>query len=157
MNREPTSTSAAGSTATGRLAAGLILVVALLGAIGAACGVFLRGDLATTPFTTARAELVDIVAGGLLLSQMMKWGFDRPRPDLVPHGSYIYTKSFPSGHTMLAAVVYLTLGALLARTQPQVRVKVFLLVLAGFLTVLIGVAPGWLIDMIHTTMTGLGN
>lgn len=25
------------------------------------------------------------------------------------------------------------------------------------LTVLIGVAPGWLIDMIHTTMTGLGN
>ncbi len=80
------------------------------------------------------------VAGGLLLSQMMKWGFDRPRPDLVPHGSYIYTKSFPSGHTMLAAVVYLTLGALLARTQPQVRVKVFLLVLAGVLTVLIGVS-----------------
>ena len=25
------------------------------------------------------------------------------------------------------------------------------------LTVLIGVAPGWLIDMIHTTMMGLGN
>ena len=25
------------------------------------------------------------------------------------------------------------------------------------LTVLVGVAPGWLIDMIHTTMTGLGN
>ncbi len=80
------------------------------------------------------------VAGGLALSQAMKWGFDRPRPDLVPHGSYIYTQSFPSGHTMLAAVVYLTLGALLARTQPQVRVKVFLLVFAGVLTVLIGVS-----------------
>ena len=24
------------------------------------------------------------------------------------------------------------------------------------LTVLVGVAPGWLIDIIHTTMTGLG-
>ncbi len=80
------------------------------------------------------------VAGGTVLSQIMKWGFDRPRPDIVPHGSIVYTQSFPSGHTMLAAVVYLTLGALLARTQSQVRVKVFLLTMAALLTVLIGIS-----------------
>ena len=59
------------------------------------------------------------VAGGTALSQILKWGFDRPRPDLVPHGMAVYSQSFPSGHAMLSAVVYLTLGALLARAQPR--------------------------------------
>lgn len=80
------------------------------------------------------------VAGGTALSQVMKWGFDRPRPDLVPHGVAVYTQSFPSGHAMLSAVVYLTLGALLARTQARIRVKVFLLAVAATLTVIVGVS-----------------
>ena len=49
------------------------------------------------------------------LSTGSKLGFERPRPDLVPHGARVYTASFPSGHAMLSAVTYLTLGALLAR------------------------------------------
>lgn len=80
------------------------------------------------------------VAGGTLLSQIMKWGFDRPRPDLVPHGMAVYSQSFPSGHAMLSAIVYLTLGALLARTQARTRVKVFLLSVATGLTVIVGVS-----------------
>ncbi|CAD5261587.1 Phosphatidylglycerophosphatase B (fragment) [Halomonas sp. 59] len=43
---------------------------------------------------------------------MMKLGFDRPRPDLVPHEAMLYTASFPSGHSMMSAVTYLTLAAL---------------------------------------------
>lgn len=58
------STSAAAATSASRLAAGLGLVVALLGAIGAACGVFLRGSLTTIPFTTIRMEVVDVVTEG---------------------------------------------------------------------------------------------
>lgn len=57
--------SVSSSTSSTRLAAVLALVVALLGAIGAACGVFLRGDLATIPFTTVRGEVVDVVTDGL--------------------------------------------------------------------------------------------
>ncbi|WP_236561335.1 MULTISPECIES: phosphatase PAP2 family protein [Halomonadaceae] len=52
------------------------------------------------------------VPGGILLSTMMKLGFDRPRPDLVPHEAMLYTASFPSGHSMMSAVTYLTLAAL---------------------------------------------
>lgn len=84
------------------------------------------------------------VAGGTVLSSVLKWGIARPRPDLVPHGMEVYTSSFPSGHSTMSAVVYLTLGALLARAQPQQRVKIFLLVLAATVTVIVGISRVYL-------------
>jgi undecaprenyl-diphosphatase len=84
------------------------------------------------------------VAGGQVLSTLLKLGFDRPRPDLVPHGSFVYTASFPSGHSMMAAVTYLTLGALLARVEASVRIKIYLLSVAVILTLLVGVSRVYL-------------
>lgn len=84
------------------------------------------------------------VASGVLLSTLLKFGFDRPRPDLVPHGSIVYTASFPSGHSMMAAVTYLTLGALLAKVQPRWRLKLFLIGVALLLTLLVGVSRVYL-------------
>jgi undecaprenyl-diphosphatase len=78
------------------------------------------------------------VGGGIAVASLMKWGFARPRPDLVPHGAEVFTQSFPSSHAMMAAVVYLTLGALLARTEGHWRTKVYLLSLACVVTVLVG-------------------
>lgn len=52
---------------------------------------------------------------GAALSSLLKLGFDRPRPDLIPHLTHVYSTSFPSGHAMVSAVVYMTLGTLLAR------------------------------------------
>ncbi|HVR96386.1 MAG TPA: phosphatase PAP2 family protein [Thermoanaerobaculia bacterium] len=78
------------------------------------------------------------VGGALVLSFLLKHGFQRPRPDLVPHGSYVYTTSFPSGHSMMSAATYLTLGALLARVQPRRRLKAYLLGLAVLLTLVVG-------------------
>ncbi len=86
---------------------------------------------------TALAALVAI-GGGLVLSTVLKLAFDRDRPDLVPHGSHVLTKSFPSGHSMLSAVTYLTLGAVLARVQPTRTLKVYVMGLAVFLTLLVG-------------------
>src|SRR6185369_15706662 len=65
-----------------------------------------------------RAALFVAVAvmGGALVSGTLKHLYERPRPTLVPHLSYVTSTSFPSGHSMLAAAVYLTIGALLART-----------------------------------------
>ena len=45
---------------------------------------------------------------------------------------------------MLSAVVYLTLGALLARTQTHRGIKVYFLAVAGLLTVIIGVSRVYL-------------
>jgi undecaprenyl-diphosphatase len=84
------------------------------------------------------------VGGGMLLSTGLKMGFDRPRPDLVPHGAIVYTASFPSGHSMLSAVTYLTLGALLARVQPRRLLKLYLLGLAVLLTVAVGASRVYL-------------
>jgi undecaprenyl-diphosphatase len=93
-----------------------------------------------------RAAVLVLVAvgGGLLLSAVLKHGYERPRPDLVPHGSYVYTSSFPSGHSTMAAATYLTLGALLARVQPRRRMKVFLLGVALLITLLVGISRVYL-------------
>jgi undecaprenyl-diphosphatase len=88
--------------------------------------------------------VIAAIGGGMLLSTLLKFGFSRPRPDLVPHAARVYTASFPSGHAMLSAVTYLTLGALLARVQPQRRVKAFLIGLAVILTVLVGISRVYL-------------
>jgi undecaprenyl-diphosphatase len=84
------------------------------------------------------------VAGGLILSSLLKLAFDRPRPDLVPHGSLVYTASFPSGHSMMAAVTYLTLGAMLARVEASIRIKIYLLSVAIVLTLLVGASRVYL-------------
>ncbi|HEY0571265.1 MAG TPA: phosphatase PAP2 family protein [Enterovirga sp.] len=78
------------------------------------------------------------IGGGMVLSALLKLGFERPRPDLVPHGMHVYTASFPSGHAMLSATTYLTLGALLARLHQLRRVKAFFLGLAIVLTIMVG-------------------
>ena len=84
------------------------------------------------------------VGGGMLLSTVLKMGFDRPRPDLVPHEASVYTASFPSGHAMLAAVVYLTLGALLVRVQARRRLKLYVLGVAIVLTMAVGASRVYL-------------
>jgi len=102
------------------------------------------GFLAMTRKGFAALYVLASVAGGVLISQTMKWAYARPRPDLVPHGAEVYTASFPSGHSMMSAVVYLTLGALLARTQTDRAVKTYVLVMAVILTMLVGMSRVYL-------------
>jgi undecaprenyl-diphosphatase len=78
--------------------------------------------------------------GGLLVSSLLKYTIDRPRPDLVPHGNLIYTSSFPSGHSMMSAVVYFTLAALVTRLIERWRLKGYALGVAMTLTLLVGVS-----------------
>ena len=85
--------------------------------------------------------LVAIAAcGGGLLSTAMKYLFARGRPDVVPHLVAVASPSFPSGHSMLVAVIYLTLGSLLARFAARRRSKAYCLTVAIVLTLLVGVS-----------------
>lgn len=84
------------------------------------------------------------IGSGLLLSVVLKQGFDRPRPDLVPFESLVYTASFPSGHSTMAAVTYLTLAALLAGVQQRLSLKIYFFALALLLTTLVGVSRVYL-------------
>ena len=85
-----------------------------------------------------------VVAGGMVLSLLLKTAYNRPRPDLVPYGSVVSYASFPSGHSMLSAATYLTLGALLARLQAKRHMKIYILSLAILVTVLVGVSRVYL-------------
>lgn len=80
------------------------------------------------------------VSGGAVISNLLKLAIERPRPDLVARLVEVNTSSFPSGHATLAAVTYLTLGALLSRVEARRRAKVYVLTVAVVLTVLIGVS-----------------
>lgn len=93
-----------------------------------------------------RAALWTLLAvlSGTILSFVLKEAFDRPRPDLILHMTKVYTSSFPSGHAMMSAIVYLTLGALFAAHQPSRSLKVYLLSLALLLTLLVGVSRVYL-------------
>jgi undecaprenyl-diphosphatase len=80
------------------------------------------------------------VFGGIVLSDLLKFSFARPRPDIVPPAARVFTTSFPSGHATLSAIAYLTIAALLARSQSSPRIGVYFIVLAALLTILIGVS-----------------
>lgn len=79
------------------------------------------------------------VASGTIVTFALKDVFDRPRPQLVPHILVsVSSYSFPSGHAMASAIVYLTLGAMLTESQPRWRIKAYVMAVALLLTFAIG-------------------
>lgn len=89
-----------------------------------------------------------VMAGTALLAQacssLLKIAYDRPRPDLVPHGVDVYSASFPSGHSMLSAAIYLTVAALAAHLEVTGRAKILVFVLALVLMAVIGISRVYL-------------
>ncbi len=118
-------------------ALGGVAILSIL-TVGVVIFLFLQG-------TTRAAYFVTIsIVGGVLLGTVLKSFFARPRPELVPHLSYVYTASFPSGHSLNAAVVYLTLGVLLARLQKRRILKIYIMCVAAFVTIAVGISRVYL-------------
>jgi undecaprenyl-diphosphatase len=99
-------------------------------------------------------------SGGVLLSFLVKEMINRDRPTVVPHLREVSTPSFPSGHALLSAVVYLTLATLLMHTVRGRLLKLYCLAWAMFLTFLVGISRIYLgvhypTDVLAGWMVGL--
>lgn len=95
-------------------------------------------------FTTKRARmamfLLACTIGGSLVGTLLKQLFVRARPAIVPHLVEVNSMSFPSGHALNSAVIYLTVGALLARAAGDRLVRIYIVSVALFLTIAIGIS-----------------
>ncbi len=105
------------------------------------------------------------VLGGWAISFLLKDLFQRSRPSVVPHLMPAYFSSFPSGHSLMSAVVYLTLGSLLSSLVKRRRLKFYFLALAALLSGLVGlsrvilgvhyptdVVAGWFAGLVWATL-----
>jgi undecaprenyl-diphosphatase len=119
-------------TALGSLAVLSIVTVASAGYL------WLQGKHAAVVY------LLVAVLGAQLISSSLKHFYDRPRPDLFPHGARVYSASFPSGHSTMSTATFLTLGAMLARYEQKRRVRIYLVALAIMLALVVGVSRVYL-------------
>lgn len=83
--------------------------------------------------------LISAVGGAAILSSTIKLSLLRERPAIAAHLTEFWSYSFPSGHAMVSAAAYLTVGMMLASTQETKRARIYLVSLAVGMTVLIGV------------------
>lgn len=89
-----------------------------------------------------RTTLVVLITSmtGAALGVTMKNLFMRPRPSIVPHLREVVSSSFPSGHAMDSAIIYLTLGAMLMQAAERRLTKAYCLTVAFGLTLLVGIS-----------------
>ena len=90
-------------------------------------------------YVTAVIVLLSSISGEIL-NETLKVFFERPRPSVVTHLRTVVTASFPSGHAIESAIIYLTLGALLMRVVEGRITKVYCMAMAMFLTLIVGVS-----------------
>src|ERR1700745_3131110 len=92
----------------------------------------------------ATGFLLSSLGSGLLLCQSLKGFFARRRPMVVPHLVHFDPASFPSGHSMGAALVYLTSGSIIPRQVTGSPAKSYFLSMALVLAVIVGVSRVYL-------------
>lgn len=100
--------------------------------------VFVAGYLVASRKAHIALFVATAIASGSVANSLLKKFFVRARPEVVPHLVVVTSASFPSGHAMNSAMVYLTLAALVARSQEHNRVRLYLLGIAILLTMLVG-------------------
>jgi undecaprenyl-diphosphatase len=110
-----------------------------------------------------RTALVFAIAmiGAAFGGTLLKGVFERPRPEVISQLIEVGSLSFPSGHSLSSAVMYPTLGAMIARLVKHVRLKLYVVSVALLMMVLIGVSRVYLgvhypSDVLAGWMLGLG-
>jgi undecaprenyl-diphosphatase len=83
---------------------------------------------------------VATVAGVVAVYSVLKATFQRERPSEVPALVDVESHGFPSGHSAIAAVVYLSLAVTLARLEPHRRARAYIIAVGVSLAFLVGVS-----------------
>ncbi|MBO6640251.1 MAG: phosphatase PAP2 family protein [Roseitalea sp.] len=105
--------------------------------------------------------LVASLIGGTMLSSGLKQLFSRPRPDIVDHLDRTFTLSFPSGHATMSMLYLLTLAAIASRFVPSRAFRVYAIMAAVIVSILIGTSRvylgvHWPSDVIAGWALGIG-
>ncbi len=85
----------------------------------------------------AAVHLVLTSAGGFFISIWTKSLISRPRPSVIPQLIHVSGFSYPSGHSITSAAIYLTMAILACRHFKPIKTRVVLISLAGIMTALI--------------------
>ena len=106
--------------------------------------------------------------GTLVCMELLKSLYERPRPTSVTQIDPPGGLSFPSGHSMIATALYLTLAVLIARALPERRLRIFVIatgagiaVLVGFTRLYLGVhyptdvLGGWIVGLTWALSCGI--
>jgi len=119
------------------------------------------GFLAVRRQHHALGLLLVATVGGILLNNLLKDAFARPRPAAALHLTEVRSMSFPSGHAMESAIIYLTLAALLARLVRTRVLQLYFVTVAFFITFVVGLSRVYLgvhypTDVLAGWTAGLG-
>lgn len=106
--------------------------------------------------------------GGALLGTLLKTMFARPRPEVVPHLVEVTSLSFPSGHSLNSAIIYLTIAVMISRSFDDRASRIFTITVAALLVLAIGttrlllgvhypsdVLGGWTLGAAWALMVGI--
>ena len=88
-------------------------------------------------YRVALVVLLAVTTGGLA-STLLKTAIGRPRPSVVEAVVTSGGLSFPSGHSLISAIIYPMLGALLTRVVPRRRAQAYIVGVSLSLTGVIG-------------------
>jgi undecaprenyl-diphosphatase len=100
--------------------------------------IFVAGFLALQKKYDALGLLLAATIGGTLIVFLLKDFYGRARPDIIFRLHEVGSLSFPSGHSMMSAIVFLTQAAIIARIQRSKKIRFYILSAALFLTFIIG-------------------
>ncbi len=99
---------------------------------------FIVGFLLLSRRFAAALFLAVASLGGATLNELLKTLYGRTRPDEALRLVDIDSLSFPSGHAMSSATIYLTVAVLLARLADRPREKVYVFAAALLLSFAVG-------------------
>jgi undecaprenyl-diphosphatase len=144
----------------------LTIIFSNLTALGSTTLIFLHTLVAFALLLSTRDkagayQLGAASLGSSILTQATKGFVDRPRPTAIPALAEAFGSSYPSGHALSAAAMYVTITILACRHLPQLRQRRMLRAMAAVIIIAIAVSRLYLgvhyaTDIVSGMLLGTG-